>query len=161
TADALLAPPADSLASAVHAGGPLRLYGPGTGGRPGEPAGVELQGWLRAREAGRHQVFADFAFARAGGAIAGVPCAAVLWVEERRAGAASGELGIGLGRPGTLSLTLGADLAAPGLYRFRLWLACARGGFPTPPATAEVALKAPSDPAPHGLGPDDLLHREG
>ncbi|MBY0395080.1 MAG: hypothetical protein K2X91_01255, partial [Thermoleophilia bacterium] len=117
-------------------------------------------GWLRAREPGRHQVFADFAFARSGG-IAGTPCAAVLWVEERRAGAATGELGVGLGRPGTLALTLGAELAAPGLYRFRLWLACARAPYATPPATAEVSLKAPSDAAPRGLTPGDLLHREG
>ncbi len=85
----------------------------------------------------------------------------MLWVEERRVGAATGDLGLGLGRPGTLSLILGTELAAPGLYRFRLWLACARSNAPNPPVTAEVALKAPSDPAPRGLAPDDLLHRGG
>ena len=60
-----------------------------------------------------------------------------------------------------LSLTLGSDLAAPGLYRFRLWLSCARSPGAAPPITADVSVKSPADASPRGLAGDDVLHRRG
>lgn len=86
------------------------------------PVGVELQGWLRAREAGRYQVGIDLAASFRNGQ--SVPtCFFQAWLEGR----SLDQLSTPVSNPGkqeaTASLVLGAELQ-PGLYRLRAWIAC-------------------------------------
>lgn len=157
----VLAVPADSVGGFVYEGGTLRLDDLSSRGlRYRAPAGIELQGWLRARESGRYQVAVDFGSPRAGAAFVTLTCGIALWLEDRQVGQHSGELSLSPGSPNTgpLSLVLGAELQ-PGLYRMRLWVACARPNTPVP-ITADVLLKAPSELNLHGVTAEDVVHRQ-
>ena len=122
------------------------------------PVSVELQGWLRAKEAGRYQFGADFT-ARFGVG-AGLPptCYLQVWLEGRSLDGRS----VLVTRPGsneaTASLVLGAELQ-PGLYRLRAWSACTAPQAVT--TSAELLLKAPSELNLRPITGNDLLHREG
>jgi len=163
-ANAVLAVPADSVGSFVYEGGTLRLDDLSSRGlRYRAPVGVELQGWLRVRETGRYQVAVDFGSPRAGGVFAILSCGVALWLEDRQVGQRAGDLNLspGSGATGPLSLVLGAELQ-PGLYRMRLWIACARTNAPQPvPVTADLLLKAPSELNLRGVTVEDVVHREG
>ncbi len=121
------------------------------------PVGVELQGWLRVKEAGRYQIGADLVANFRGGGLAPT-CYLQAWLEGRSLDGRS----VLVSRPGsqeaTVSLVLGADLQ-PGLYRLRVWIACttAYGAI----TTAELLLKAPSELNLRPVTGNDLLHREG
>lgn len=157
-----LAVPSDTVGGFVFQGGTLRLDDlTGRGVRYRDLVGIELQGWLRVREEGRHQLGVDFGSPRAGSLIYQFTCGVALWLEDRQVGQRTGQLSLAAGNAPVLSLLVGADLR-PGLYRFRLWTAC--GHLPTPapiPVTIDVLLKAPSELNLRGITANDLLHREG
>ena len=150
--------PPDSVGGFVYEGGPIPFTDIRTRGvRYAGSVGVELQGWLRAREAGRYQLGADFT-ARFGPSGTPPTCFLQAWLEGRSLDGRS----ILVTRPGsneaTASLVLGAELQ-PGLYRLRVWSACtASQGVAT---TAELLLKAPSELNLRPVTGNDLLHREG
>lgn len=154
--------PSDAVGGFVFGGGTLRLDDlAGRGVAYRGLAGVELQGWLRVREDGRHQVAVDFGSPRAGTLIYTLSCGAALWLEDRQVGQRAGELSLSRGAAPVLSLVLGAELR-PGLYRMRLWAACGNLGTPAPvPTTLDVLLKTPSELNLRGITADDLLHRQG
>ncbi|MBV9748427.1 MAG: hypothetical protein JO157_06420 [Acetobacteraceae bacterium] len=122
------------------------------------PVGVELQGWLRAREAGRYQIGTDLTARFANGAMIAPTCFLQAWLEGRSLDQRS----VLVTRPGsqeaTASLVLGAELQ-PGLYKMRVWTVCTTPqGVAT---TSELLLKAPSELNLRPVTGNDLLHREG
>ena len=157
-ANSLVEVPPDSVGGFVYEGGPIPFSDIRTRGvRYAGPVGVELQGWLRAREAGRYQIGADLTAAFKGSPLAPT-CYLQAWLESRSLDGRS-VLVSNPGKPeATASLVLGAELQ-PGLYRLRAWVACA-----IPPGvavTAELLLKAPSELNLRPVTGNDLLHREG
>lgn len=153
--------PADSVGGFVYTGGPIVLHDlsdPGV--RYTGLTGVELQGWFRAAQAGRYQFGEDLHGTLGPSAIVGADCTLEVWLEDRVAGAPQGSLPPPNGATGEqrLSLVAGADLQ-PGLYKFRLWSACA----PTLPRAARITVdllvKAPSDLNLRGYKADELLHQ--
>ncbi len=160
----VLAVPADSVGGFVYTGGTLRLDDlSGRGLRYRGLAGVELQGWLRAREAGRYQLAVDFGSPHAPNSFMSVSCGVALWLEDRQVGQRTGELTLAPGNGAAsapLSVVLGAELQ-PGLYKLRLWMACGRNAIqPFVPITADVLLKTPSELNLRGIAADDMAHRE-
>jgi len=157
-ANGLAEVPPDSVGGFVYEGGPMSLTDIRTRGvRYAGPVGVELQGWLRAREAGRYQIGADLTAAFKGSPIAPT-CFLQAWLEGRSLDGRS----VLVSNPGkqeaTASLVLGAELQ-PGLYRLRVWTACTTPqGVAT---TSELLLKAPSELNLRPVTGNDLLHREG
>ena len=151
--------PPDSVGGFVYEGGPMPFTDIRTRGvRYAGPVGVELQGWLRAKEAGRYQVGADFTIRFTTGSGTPPTCYLQAWLESRSLDGRSTPVA----RPGsneaTASLVLGAELQ-PGLYRLRAWVACtAPQGVAT---SAELLLKAPSELNLRPVTGNDLLHREG
>lgn len=150
--------PPDSVGGFVYEGGPIPFTDIRSRGvRFAGPVGVELQGWLRAKEAGRYQIGADLVANLRGGGLAPT-CYLQAWLEGRSLDGRS----VLVSRPGkpeaTASLVLGADLQ-PGLYRLRVWVACtiAYGAI----TTVELLLKAPSELNLRPITGSDLLHREG
>ncbi len=150
--------PPDSVGGFVYEGGPISFTDIRTRGvRYAGPVGVELQGWLRAKEAGRYQIGADLTAAFKGSPVAPT-CFLQAWLEGRSLDGRS-VLVSNPGKPeATASLVLGAELQ-PGLYRLRVWTACtATQGVAT---NSELLLKAPSELNLRPVTGNDLLHREG
>ena len=157
-ANGLVEVPPDSVGGIVSEGGPMSLTDIKTRGvRYAGPVGVELQGWLRAREAGRYQIGADLTAAFKGSPLAPT-CFLQAWLEGRSLDGRS-VLVSSPGKPeATASLVLGAELQ-PGLYRLRVWIACTTPqGVAT---TSELLLKAPSELNLRPVTGNDLLHKEG
>lgn len=153
--------PVDSVGGFVYTGGPLALHDLSDRGvRYAGLTGVELQGWFKATQAGRYQFGEDLHGTLGPSAIVGADCTLEVWLEDRVVGAPQGSLPPpnGTGGEQRLSLVAGADLQ-PGVYKFRLWSACA----PTLPRaarlTGDLLVKAPSDLNLRGYKADDLLHR--
>ena len=156
---ALSEPSTDSVGGFVYTGGPLTLHDLSAQGvRYTGLAGVELQGWLKATQAGRYQIGEDL-HGRSGGVIVGATCVLELWLEDRVVGSQQSVLpppsGSGEERA---SLVVGADLQ-PGLYKLRLWTACTTPTARGARITADLLMKAPSDLNLRGIKPDELLHR--
>jgi len=150
--------PPDSVGGFVYEGGPMSLTDIRTRGvRYAGPVGVELQGWLRAREAGRYQIGADLTAAFKGSPLAPT-CFLQAWLEGRSLDGRSVLVSSPGKQEATASLVLGAELQ-PGLYRLRVWTACTiPQGVAT---TSELLLKAPSELNLRPVTGNDLLHREG
>lgn len=155
--------PADSIGGFVYAGGPIRLSDLSDRGvRYAGPTGIELQGWLRATETGRHQIAADLQVRFGSGAIAPLPCSLNGWLEDQAIGAETGtvEPWGAKGEPIPLSLVLGVELQ-PGLYKLRLWVACA--DLPTAregdSVQLEVLVKGPGEMNLRPVTGEDMLHR--
>ena len=151
--------PADGVGGFVYDGGPIVLTDIRSRSvRYAGPVGVELQGWLKAKEAGRYQIGADFTARFGSGAGLAPTCFLQAWLEGRSLDGRN----ILVARPGSneanASLVLGADLQ-PGLYRLRTWIACTAPQATT--TSAEVLLKAPSELNFRPVTGNDLLHREG
>ena len=153
-------PPADSVGGFVYTGGPLVLHDQSSRGvRYAGLTGVELQGWLKATEAGRYQIGEDI-HGSSGGDIAGANCVLNVWLEDRMTGMEQGVLPTpgSNGAEQRVSLVTGANLQ-PGLYKLRLWTVCTS---PTPRKariTVDLLLKAPSDLNLRGFRSDELLHK--
>ena len=151
--------PPDSVGGFIYTGGPLTLHDLSARGvRYTGLAGVELQGWLKATEAGRYQFGADL-HGTPGGVIVGATCVLELWLEDRVVGSQQSVLPPPSG-PGEerTSLVVGADLQ-PGLYKLRLWTACTTPEARGARITADVLIKAPSDLNLRGIKSDELLHQ--
>ncbi len=157
-ANGLAEVPPDSVGGFVYEGGPMSLTDIRTRGvRYAGPVGVELQGWLRAREAGRYQIGADLTAAFKSSPLAPT-CFLQAWLEGRSLDGRSVLVSSPGKQEATASLVLGAELQ-PGLYRLRVWTACTTPqGVAT---TSELLLKAPSELNLRPVTGNDLLHREG
>lgn len=150
--------PADGVGGFVYAGGPIPLTDiKSRGVRYAGPVGIELQGWLRAREAGRYQVGVDFTARFVFGASIAPACRLQAWLEGQSLDQKTILVTGSSKQDGAASLVLGAELQ-PGLYRLRLWTAC------TVPqnvvTTAEILLKAPSELNLRPVTANDLVHKE-
>ena len=157
-ANGLAEVPPDGVGGFVYEGGPIPLSDIRTRGvRYEGPVGVELQGWLRAKEAGRYQISADLT-----AAFKGSPVAPTCYLQARLEGRSLDGRSALVSNPGkpeaTASLVLEAELQ-PGLYRLRVSIACtsAYGAI----TSAELLLKAPSELNLRPVTGNDLLHREG
>jgi hypothetical protein len=152
--------PPDSVGGFIYTGGPLQLADlTDHGVRYAGLTGVEWQGWLRAREAGRYQLDVDgstvspndFTFST---------CIFAGWLEDRSIGMQEAKPRASVSQPAAFSLILGAELQ-PGLYKLRLWAACT----PTPSLRNQrvsIALleKAPSDLNLRPITGEDLAHKQ-
>jgi hypothetical protein len=157
-ANSLAEVPPDSVGGFVYEGGPILFTDIRTRGvRYAGPVGVELQGWLRAKEAGRYQIGADLTAAFKGSPVAPM-CYLQAWLEGRSLDGRSVLVSSPGKQEATASLVLGAELQ-PGLYRLRVWTACAIPQGVA--ATSELLLKAPSELNFRPVTGNDLLHREG
>ena len=150
--------PADDVGGFVYEGGPIPLTDiRGRGVRYAGPVGVEIQGWLRAKEAGRYEIGTDLNAHFGFGGMVTPTCFLQAWLEGRSLDQRS----IPVSHPGSndanASLVLGADLQ-PGLYRLRVWTACTAPQHVT--TTSELLLKAPSELNLRPVTGSDLLHRE-
>jgi len=155
--------PTDAVGGFVYTGGAISLNDIATRGvRYTGPVGIELQGWLRAQEAGRYQISADINIRFTVFASYGITCFYQAWIEDRSLGQRTTPL---LGRAANsgsnevqASLVLGAELQ-PGLYRLRTWTVC----NPPPGLTLSVdtLLKAPSELNLRPLTAVDVVHKEG
>ena len=149
--------PPDSVGGFVYTGGTLALHDLSSRGvRYAGLAGVELQGWLKVKEAGRVQLGEDLRATLGPTIVVGPECILQAWLEDRVIGTERAQLTPSSGREARASLVLGADLQ-PGLYKLRLWTAC----LPTRDTriAAEVLIKTPSDLNLRGVTGDDLLHQ--
>ena len=152
--------PPDSVGGFIYTGGPLQLADlTDHGVRYAGLTGVEWQGWLRAREAGRYQLDVDgstvspndFTFST---------CIFAGWLEDRSIGMQEAKPRANVSQPAAFSLILGAELQ-PGLYKLRLWATCT----PTPSLRNQrvsIALleKAPSDLNLRPITGEDLAHKQ-
>jgi hypothetical protein len=150
--------PTDNVGGFVYQGGPIALTDIHSQGvRYAGPVGVEIQGWLKAKEAGRYQIGADLNahFGKYGPQPP--TCFLQAWLEGRSLDQRS----ILVSRPGSndanASLVLGAELQ-PGLYKLRAWMTCTSPLNVT--TTAELLLKSPSEMNLRPIAGGDLLYRE-
>jgi len=151
--------PADSVGGFVYQGGPIAFTGIQTRGvRFAGPVGVELQGWLKAKEAGRYQIGTDLTAHFGVGTMFAPTCFLQAWLE----GHSLDQRSVLVSHPGSnnaeASLVLGAELQ-PGIYRLRVWTACTSPASVT--IASELLLKAPSELNLRPVTGSDLLHREG
>ena len=156
----LSAIPADGVGGFVYTGGPIPLNDIGTRGvRYTGPVGVEFQGWLRAKEAGRYQLAVDVS-AHLGSSYSGPTCFLQAWLENRSLDQRTTLVSPSSSNvhDATSTLVLGAELQ-PGLYRLRVWTVCT--GQQGVTSTIELLLKAPSELNLRPVTGADLLHREG
>ena len=149
--------PPDSVGGFTYTGGPIALTDIKTRGvRYAGPVGVEIQGWLQAKEAGRYQIGTDLTAHYSG--IATPPtCFLQAWLEERSLDQRSIPVSQFGSRDASASLVLGAELQ-PGIYRFRVWIVCTTVQGVT--TTSELLIKAPSELNLRPVTDNDLLHRE-
>ena len=151
--------PPDSVGGFVYEGGPMPFTDIRTRGvRFAGPVGVDLQGWLRAKEAGRYELGTDLTARFGLGAGTPPTCFLQAWLEGRSLDQRSVLVSHPGSQEATASLVLGAELQ-PGLYKLRVWTVCtAPPGVAT---TSELLLKAPSELNLRPVNGNDLLHREG
>lgn len=150
--------PADSVGGFVYTGGAIALDDAASrGARYAGLTGVELQCWLRAKEAGRYQLGADIRTRLGLNQFLSPDCILQTAIEDRQVGVQR----VRPSRDGTsgdllASPVVGADLQ-PGLYKLRLWTACT----PTPGQKTSVTLliKPPSELNLRGVTADDMLHK--
>ena len=157
-ANGLAEVPPDSVGGFVYEGGPIPFTDIRTrGARYAGPVGVELQGWLRAKEAGRHQIGTDLTASFKNGH--SVPtCFFQAWMEGRSLDQRSTPVTHLGSNEASACLVLGAELQA-GLYCLSVWTACTTPhGVAT---TSELLLKAPFERNLRPVTGNDLLHREG
>jgi len=151
--------PADSVGGFLYQGGPIALTDIQTRGvRFAGPVGVELQGWLKAKEAGRYQIGTDLTAHFGVGTTFAPTCFLQAWLE----GHSLDQRSVLVSHPGSnnaeASLVLGAELQ-PGIYRLRVWTACTSPASVT--TMSELLLKTPSELNLRPVTGNDLLHREG
>jgi len=150
--------PPDTVGGFAYEGGPIALTDIRTRGvRYAGPAGAEIQGWLKVKEAGRYQLGTDLTARFAIDALIAPTCFLQAWLEGRSLDQRSVLVARPANREASASLVLGAELQ-PGIYRLRVWTACtAPQGVTT---TSELLLKAPSEMNLRPVTVSDLLHRE-
>ncbi len=151
--------PPDSVGGFVYEGGPITLTDIKTRGvRYTGPVGVEIQGWLQVKEAGRYQLGTDLTAHFAGSNLIAPTCFLQAWLEGRSLDQRSTPVSQPNSHDASASLVLGAELQ-PGIYRLRVWTDCTTPlGVST---TSELLIKAPSELNLRPVTGNDLLHREG
>jgi len=151
--------PPDSVGGFTYTGGPIALTDIKTRGvRYAGPVGIEVQGWLQAKEAGRYQIGTDLTAHFTGMTIIAPTCFLQAWLEGRSLDQRSVLVSQPGSRDASGSLVVGADLQ-PGIYRLRVWTACTTvQGVAT---TSELLIKAPSELNLRPVTGSDLLHQEG
>jgi hypothetical protein len=150
--------PTDAVGGLIYTGGPLQLadlkeHGVHYNGL----AGVEWQGWLRARETGRYELDLDGSSVSPD-TVNATTCTFAGWLEDRPIGVQQAVANAHAAQPASVSLILGADLQ-PGLYKLRLWATC------TPWArnlrvAVELLVKTPADLNFRPVTGDDLAHKQ-
>jgi hypothetical protein len=151
--------PPDSVGGFVYDGGTIPFTDIRTRGvRYAGPIGAEIQGWLRAKEAGRYEIGTDLAVRFAPGAMIAPTCFFQAWLEGQSLDQRSALVNHPGSQEADASLVLGAELQ-PGLYRLRVWTDCTTPQGVT--TTSELLLKAPSELNLRPVTGNDLLHREG
>ncbi len=151
--------PADSVGGFVYTGGPIPFTDiHARGVRYVGPVGAEIQGWLRAKEAGRYELATDLSAHFAGTNNSPPTCLLHAWLEDQSLGERTVFVTNPRNNEADATLVLGAELQ-PGLYRLRVWTACdAPSGIAT---TSELLLKTPSELNLRPVTGGDLLHKEG
>jgi len=152
--------PPDSVGGFIYTGGPLQLADLADHGvRYAGLAGVEWQGWLRARETGRYELEVDGSTVSPNNYTSST-CVFDGWLEDRAIGVQEANPRSNIAQPAAFSLILGAELQ-PGFYKLRLWATC------TPSLAVHnqrisVALleKAPSDLNLRPVTGEDLAHKQ-
>ena len=157
--NALAAIPADGVGGFVYQGGLIPFTDiHDRGVRYVGPVGVEIQGWLRVKEAGRYQVATDLSASFTSNANSPPTCLLQVWVEDHSLGQQTFYMVPKSGKEADTTLVLGAELQ-PGLYRLRVWSVCTEP--PGIATTSELLLKAPSELNLRSVTGNDLVHREG
>ena len=152
--------PPDSVGGFIYTGGPLQLADlTDRGVRYAGLTGVEWQGWLRAKEAGRYQLDIDGSTVSPNNYTLST-CVFAGWLQDRSIGMQEAKPRANLSHPAPFSLILGAELQ-PGLYKLRLWATCT----PTPSVhnqRVSLALleKTPSDLNLRPITGEDLAHKQ-
>ena len=153
--------PPDSVGGFIYTGGPLQLADLTDHGvrYAGGLTGVEWQGWLRAREAGRYELDVDGSTVSPNNFTLST-CVFAGWLEDRSIGIQEAKPRANPSQPAAFSLILGAELQ-PGLYKLRLWATCTS----TPTVhnqRVSLALleKAPSDLNLRPVSGEDLAHKQ-
>ncbi len=151
--------PPDSVGGFTYEGGPIALTDIKTRGvRYAGQVGVEIQGWLQAKEAGRYQIGTDLTAHFSGMTFVGPTCFLQVWLEGRSLDQRSVVVSQPGSRDASGSLVTGAELQ-PGIYRLRVWTDCTIvQGVST---TSELLIKAPSELNLRPITGNDLLHKEG
>ncbi len=156
--NALAAIPPDSVGGFVYTGGPIPFTDiRGRGVRYVGPVGAELQGWLRAKEAGRYELATDLSAHFQSTGNSPPTCLLHAWLEDHSLGEHTVYVANIRNNEAAATLVLGADLQ-PGLYRLRLWTV-----FDNPASvatTSEPLLKTSSELNLRPITGADLLHRE-
>jgi hypothetical protein len=159
--NSLAAIPPDSVGGFVYTGGLIPLTDIGTRGvRYAGPVGAEIQGWLRAKEAGRYEFATDLSVHLVNGGVSPPTCFFQAWLEDHSVGERTAFVTTPSSavRDANATLVLGAELQ-PGLYRIRVWTVCNEP--PGVTTTSDLLLKAPSELNLRPVTGNDLLHREG
>jgi hypothetical protein len=151
--------PTDSVGGFIYTGGSLQLadlkdHGVHYTGL----AGVEWQGWLRAKEAGRYELELDGSTASPNN-FTNSTCVFAGWLQDRSIGVQEANLSAGIARPAPFSLILGATLS-PGLYKLRLWATCTPSVH-NQRVSVDLLEKAPSDLNLRPVTGMDLVHKPG
>jgi hypothetical protein len=151
--------PTDSVGGFIYTGGSLQLADlKGRGVRYPGLAGVEWQGWLRAKEAGRYELELDGSTASPNN-FTNSTCIFAGWLQDRSIGVQEANLSAGIARPAPFSLILGATLS-PGLYKLRLWATCTPS-VRNQRVSVDLLEKAPSDLNLRPVTGMDLVHKQG
>lgn len=150
--------PSDSVGGFIYEGGSIVLTDiRARGVRYAGHVGVEIQGWLKAKDAGRYQIATDIMARFTNPSVLAPTCFLQAWLEGRSLDQRTTPVS-NLGKPeATASLVVGADLQ-PGLYRVRIWTNCtAPQGVTT---ASELLIKTPTELNLRPVTGNDLLHRE-
>lgn len=155
----LSAIPPDSVGGFVYTGGPIPFTDiRARGVRYVGPVGAEIQGWLRAKEAGRYELATDLSAHFTTNGNSPPTCLLHAWLEDSSLGERTVYVANPHSNEADATLVIGAELQ-PGLYRLRVWTVCdAPPGVTT---TSELLIKAPSELNLRPVTGADLLHREG
>jgi len=154
--------PVDSVGGFTYSGGPIALHDLNSRGvNFSGLAGIELQGWLKVKQAGRMQFVADLHGTLAPNMFVPPECLLQIWLEDRLVGPERATLAPDKNRDAKASMLIGAEVE-PGLYKFRLWTACAAAQNPNSArVTLDLLIKSPGDLNLRGVKGDELLHRPG
>ena len=160
TAGAAREIPPDSVGGFIYTGGPLQLADLADHGvRYAGLVGVEWQGWLRAKEAGRYELDVDGSTVSANN-LTNSTCVFAGWLEDRAIGVQEATPRSDLARPAAFSLILGAELQ-PGLYKLRLWATCTPTlGVHNQRISIALLEKTPSDLNLRAVTGEDLVHKQ-
>jgi hypothetical protein len=154
--------PVDSIGGFTYSGGPIALHDLNSRGvNFSGLAGIELQGWLKVKQAGRMQFVADLHGTLAPNVFVPPECLLQIWLEDRLVGPERATLAPDKNRDAKASMLIGAKVE-PGLYKFRLWTVCAAVQNPNAArVTVDLLIKPPGDLNLRGVSGDELLHRPG